>query len=101
MDEGVAVTRFRSGFRAFAEPMVQFERRVMEQKLRHGGNPVLRWQVDNLAVIRNALGLMAPAKDRSGGKIDGIVATVMAVGEMTAEAARGRSAYEDGGLRLA
>lgn len=101
MDEGVAVTRFRSGFRAFAEPMVQFERRVMESKLHHGGNPVLRWQVDNLAVIRNALGLMAPAKDKSGGKIDGVVATIMAVGEMTAEAARGRSAYEDGGLRLA
>ena len=101
MDEGIAVTRFRSGFRAFAEPMVQFERRVVEGKVRHGGNPVLRWQVDNLAVVRNALGLTAPAKDRSGGKIDGIVATVMAVGELVGEAARGRSAYETGGLRLA
>ena len=30
MDEGIAVTRCRSGCRAFAEPMVQFERRVVE-----------------------------------------------------------------------
>jgi phage terminase large subunit-like protein len=101
VDEGLVVTRFRSGFRAFAEPMVQFERRVVEGKVRHGGNPVLRWMVDNLAVVRNAVGLTAPAKDRSGGKIDGVVATVMGVGEMTAEDARGRSAYEDGGLMLA
>jgi phage terminase large subunit-like protein len=57
--------------------------------------------VDNLAVVRNAVGLTAPAKDRSGGKIDGVVATVMGIGEMTAEDARGRSAYEDGGLMLA
>ena len=101
MDEGIAVTRFRSGFRAFAEPMVQFERRVVEGKLHHGGNPVLRWMVDNLAVVRNSLGLTAPAKDRSGGKIDGVVATVMGLGEMVGEQARGRSAYEDGGLMLA
>ena len=57
--------------------------------------------VDNLAVVRNSLGLTAPAKDRSGGKIDGVVAGVMAVGEMVGETARGRSAYEDGGLMLA
>lgn len=101
VDEGLAVTRFRSGFRAFAEPMVQFERRVIERKVRHGGNPVMRWQVDNLAVVRNSLGLQAPAKDKSGGKIDGVVACIMAVGEMVGEAARGRSAYEDGGLMLA
>ena len=101
VEEGLDVTRFRSGFRAFAEPMVQFERRVVEAKLRHGANPVLRWQVDNLAVVRNALGHQAPAKDRSGGKIDGIVATIMAIGEMTAEGSRRRSAYEDRGLELA
>lgn len=101
VDEGLVVTRFRSGFRAFAEPMVQFERRVIERKVRHGANPVLRWQVDNLAVVRNSLGLQAPAKDRSGGKIDGVVATIMGIGEMVGEAARGRSPYEDGGLMLA
>lgn len=73
----------RQGIQTLGEPSKHFERLVYAGLLDHGGNPVLRWMAGN-AVVRFDENLnFAPAKKRSGEKIDGIVAAVMAVGLAT------------------
>jgi phage terminase large subunit-like protein len=81
--EGMPVEKLiemRQGIPTLGEPSKHFERLVYAGLLDHGGHPVLRWMAGN-AVVRFDENLnFAPAKKRSVEKIDGIVATVMAVG---------------------
>jgi phage terminase large subunit-like protein len=82
-DDGLPMVEFRQGFVSMNEPMKTVEGILLDHRLRHGGHPVLRWNFDNLAVTQDAAGNLKPAKNKSRGKIDGIVALIMAVGRAT------------------
>ena len=45
----------------------------------HGGHPVLRWMMDNIYIRTDPAGNIKPDKEKSTEKIDGAVATVMAL----------------------
>ena len=58
----------------------EFERRLLKRKLNHGGNPILRFMADSVAVRAPDIdGYIKPDKDKSQGKIDGIVAMLYAL----------------------
>lgn len=78
-EEGITVVGMGQNFSHFAAPMKEFERRLLIKKIHHGGNPVLRWMADNVVVKQNPEGGLKPDKASSQGKIDGIVALVMAL----------------------
>lgn len=65
------------GFLSMAGPCQEFERRLLLQKLNHGGNPVLRWMADNVSVKKDPAGNMKPDKATSQGKIDGIIGILL------------------------
>lgn len=71
---------FRQGFASMAAPTKEFERLVLSKRLRHNGDPVLRWMASNVTVKQDPAGNLKPDKGRSSDKIDGIVATIMAIG---------------------
>lgn len=75
--DGLVVTQFGQGFASMSAPSKELERLVLAGTLIHGGNPVLRWMATNAARATDAAGNIKPAKDKSTGRIDGIVATVM------------------------
>ena len=52
---------------------------VLDQRIAHGGNPVLAWMVDNLTVVQDDAGNIKPSKAKSTEKIDGAVAMIMAL----------------------
>ena len=58
------------------------ERRILEGSLNHGANPVLRWMASNVSVEQDAAGNFKPSKKKSTERIDGIVATIMALGRV-------------------
>lgn len=78
-DEGLTVVGMGQGFLSMAVPMKEFERRLLAKGLHHHGNPVLRWMAGNVAVRQDPAGNLKPDKAKSQGKIDGIVALVMAL----------------------
>ncbi len=41
---------FGQGFHDMTSPTKEWEKLVVSYKLRHGGNPVLRWMASNVAV---------------------------------------------------
>ncbi|MCP4568402.1 MAG: hypothetical protein GY841_12565 [FCB group bacterium] len=57
----------------------ELERRLLEKKINHGNNPILRFMIDSVAVSTNADGYMKPDKDKSQGKIDGVVSMLYAL----------------------
>jgi phage terminase large subunit-like protein len=68
------------GFRSLSEPSKKFEELVVSKKLRHGGHPVLRWMVSNVASRTDPAGNIKPDKAASSDRIDGVVASIMALG---------------------
>ena len=79
IEEGLKVAGFGMGYLSMAVPMQEFMRRLLGRKVHHGGNPVLRWMANNVAVKQDPAGNLKPDKAASQGKIDGIVALVMAL----------------------
>ena len=70
---------------------------MLEGKLWHGGNPVLRWMADNMTVEQDAAGNVKPSKKRSREKIDGMVADIMGLDRALRNEGR-PSVYENRGL---
>ena len=93
-EEGLSVVGMGQGFLSMAQPVKEFELRLLKCKLHHGGNPVLRWMADNVAVKRDPAGNLKPDKANSQGKIDGIVALIMAL-DRAMRNENGRSVYDD------
>lgn len=94
---GFTMVGFGQGFASMAGPTKELLRLVLDGKLAHGGNKVLRWMADNLVVESDAAGNHKPAKNKSREKIDGIVAGVMALDRAVRHEASG-SVYEERGI---
>lgn len=94
---GVEALPFGQGFRDMSWPTKEFDRLIRERRLHHGGNPVLRWMADAVAVRSDAAGNLKPDKEKSTRRIDGIVAAIMALSRaLTMGAAK--SPYEARGV---
>jgi phage terminase large subunit-like protein len=78
-DEGLEVIGMGQGFLSMATPTKEFERRLLTHQINHGGNPVLRWMIDSVAVKQDPAGNIKPDKGNSHGKIDGVVSAIMAL----------------------
>lgn len=96
MAEGFNVVQFGQGFASMSAPTKELEVMLLRRALRHGGNPVLRWMADNVAVAQDPAGNIKPAKDKSSDRIDGIVALVMAIGRLSEDVMEGKSFWETG-----
>jgi phage terminase large subunit-like protein len=100
LDEmGMVVVPFGQGFASMSAPTKEMERAVLSGEYRHGGNPVMRWMVDNVVTRMDPAGNVKPDKGRSTEKIDGVVAAVMALDRATRHEVF-RSKYEDDDLMM-
>ena len=76
---GFTVVPFGQGYASMSPPTKEFYRLLMEGKIIHGGNPVLRWMAGNVVVDTDPAGNIKCTKAKSPEKIDGIVAAIMAL----------------------
>lgn len=79
LDDGLPVVEMRQGWRTMAPAIQTLERAIIGGNFRHGGNPVLRWNFQNVAVHTDSAGNRAFHKGKSTDRIDGAVAAAMAV----------------------
>lgn len=83
---GAPMTQFAQRYSTFSPAMREAERLLLEGRVRHGGNPVLRWMFANLAIKSDAAGNRMPDKKRAADRIDGVTAFLMALGRAVATA---------------
>ena len=83
----------------FNEPCKRLEALLMDNKIRHGGHPVLRWNATNVSVYTSCNGDIRPIKPEhsSTKKIDGIVSGLQALGVAIRDDGAGWSSYNDMG----
>ena len=92
-NEGMECSPFGQGYGSMGAPTKEFE------KIEHFGNPVLRWMMASTVVKTDPAGNIKPDKEKSSQKIDGIVASIMALGEwMTAQAEEDNNPYNQRGM---
>lgn len=76
---GFTVVPFGQGFKDMSPPTKELMKLTLEQKIAHGGHPVLRWNMDNIFIRTDPAGNIKADKEKSTEKIDGAVATIMAL----------------------
>lgn len=76
---GLPTMAYQQSFRWMSAPMQKLESLIQAGELNHGGHPVLRWQASNLQA-ENKGDFIRPTKSSSKGRIDGVVALIVAIG---------------------
>ena len=76
---GFTVVPFGQGFKDMSPPTKELMKLTLEQKIAHGEHPVLRWNMDNIFIRTDPAGNIKADKEKSTEKIDGAVATIMAL----------------------
>ena len=74
---GFTVVPFGQGFKDMSPPTKELMKLTLEQKIAHGGHPVLRWMMDNIFIRTDPARNIKADKEKSTEKIDGAVATIM------------------------
>lgn len=74
---GFTVVPFGQGFKDMSPPTKELMKLTLEEKLAHGGHPVLRWMMDNIYIRTDPAGNIKADKEKSTEKIDGAIATIM------------------------
>ena len=96
--EGFTIVHFGQGFSSMSAPTIVFYRLLMEGRIIHGGNPVLRWMAGNVVIDTDPAGNIKVTKAKSKEKIDGIVAAIMALDRCIRQEGQSGSVYDERGL---
>jgi phage terminase large subunit-like protein len=96
-DDGFLVEPITQSTGELNEPSQLLEVLVRTGRLRHGGQPVLRWCAANVVKDTDAGGRIKPSKSRSIERIDGISALVTGLRGITAAKGSGRSRLDRDG----
>lgn len=81
--DGFTIVAFGQGYASMSWPTKKLEAIVLSERLRHGGNPVLRWMAGNVSIEKDAADNWKPSKKKSCERIDGIVALIMGLERAT------------------
>jgi phage terminase large subunit-like protein len=94
--DGFEMIGFGQGYASMSAPTKELERRILAQEVNHAGNEVLRWMANNVSIKQDEAGNMKPDKSKSNGRIDGIVAALMALGRIMQNDDERGSVYDKG-----
>lgn len=98
---GFTVVPFGQGFKDMNPPTKELMKLTLEKRIAHGGHPVLRWMMDNIFIKTDPAGNIKPDKEKSTEKIDGVVATIMALDRaIRCGLDDGESVYDERGILL-
>ena len=99
VSDGAPMVKTRQGLVTLSAPTKELQRILLEgteakPMFRHGGNPAVRWQVDNFAVAMDPAGNVKPNKAVAADKIDAVAATINALSLVLAMPVKKASKYE-------
>ena len=97
-NEGLTPFFFGQGFKDMSPATKEFYKLLMQARIIHGGNPVLRWMAGNVVVETDAAENIKVTKAKSPEKIDGIVASIMALDRAVRNQGEIGSVYDERGI---
>jgi phage terminase large subunit-like protein len=98
---GIEMVEVPQNFRHLSESAKDFEAKILGRQLRHNGDPVMRWMVDNVAILRDSNGNIRPVKPKDRlKKIDGVLGAVIANNRALAGPGPRTSVFDHGPIVL-
>ncbi len=91
---------FGQGFKDMSPALDKFETGLLNKELRHPGHQILTWNVANAVVTKDPAGNRKVDKAKATGRVDGVVAAIMAYGSSTGAEKPVKSVYETRGIRV-
>jgi len=91
------MVQYRQGMRSLSPPTKELMRLTLSEELAHAGHPVLRWCMDNVHVFSDNNENIRPDKKISTERIDGAVATIMALSRAVCQPENTTSIYDERG----
>lgn len=102
-DEGITLPQmvdFGQGFKDMSPAIEGLETALLNGEIVHNRNPVLTWCAANSVTVDDPAGNRKLSKDKATGRIDLMVAAVMAAGiTLASKVSKKKSIYEERGLR--
>ncbi len=95
LNEGLPMLEYRATVLNFSEPTKLLGAAMLEQRITHNGNPVLRWCVGNVVGHYDARQNVYPRRGNEFAKINAAIALVMAFGAMLNDEAETAEIYKD------
>lgn len=77
--KGIIVTPVPQTMPYLGYPSAEFERSLNDSKIRHDGNPCMKWMIGNAKAISDSNNNVRPCKKKSNKRIDGLMATIIAL----------------------
>mgnify|MGYP005836044673 CR=1 FL=1 len=87
-DDGVTLPpmiAFGQGYKDMSPAVEHFEEMLLNGRLVHPNHPVLNWCANNAVTTADDAGNRKPSKEKANGRIDAIVAAIMAAGIQSAD----------------
>ncbi|MGW5920826.1 terminase large subunit [Nocardia fluminea] len=105
MADGAPMVNMGQGYASMTSPTKELQRLILlgteeTPVIRHGGNPAVRWTIDNFAVAMDPAGNVKPDKRNAADKIDPAVALIMALGRALEADPKPTSVYDDNDLMV-
>lgn len=97
---GFVVVPFGQGYKDMSPPSKELYKLLMEGNINHGGNPVLKWMAQNVVMRQDPAGNIKPDKEKSVERIDGIVASIMALDRSIRNKGDDASVYDKRGILI-
>lgn len=97
-DMGLTMIPFGQGYKDMSPPSKELFKLMMEGRIQHGGQPVLKWMSQNVVMRQDPAGNIKPDKGKSIEKIDGIVAFIMGIDRYIRHQNNDSSIYDERGI---
>jgi len=81
-DDNFTVLKHPQTMVAMNLPCVAFEELILQKRLKHDDDPVLRWMTSNAVVVKDGNENIKVMKNKSFDRVDGVVAASMAIGRL-------------------
>lgn len=89
---------FGQGFKDMSPALDELERLLIGKGVAHDGNPVMTMCAANAVVVKDPAGNRKVSKEKATGRVDGIVAAIMAVGKALSGGVPEASIYNEQGI---
>lgn len=99
-EDGHDVIKHSQGISAMNFPCKSIEDLILNSRLKVDCDPIFRWMIGNCAVVSDGNGNIKIMKDKSGDRVDGVVAAAMAIGRLLIAPEPFKSVYRSRGIRV-
>lgn len=99
IDEGAPMVKMSQSIMSMSDPSKELEKAIKGRTLVPGDDPVMSWMISNCVVYTDPNDNIKVRKEHDANKVDGVIATIMALGRLKVNGGAAPNPYNTRGIR--